>query len=174
VQPHKLVLILASVALLWAPPASAQGQGPWTFTSSILKSVARDPATYAPGPLKYQAMRLDWDSSQIFFQHGFVERNPRYTASGLPNDVALSHAAGSRRLALDSAVVLGQAATVSLAERAAEGLLIRRFPQHRKVMLVAGRAVRILGASYLSYSTSMAHFQQWRRNERLARRLGFK
>jgi hypothetical protein len=70
VQPHKLVLILASVALLWAPAASAQSQGPWTLTSSILKSVARDPATYAPGPLKYQAMRLDWDSSQIFFQHG--------------------------------------------------------------------------------------------------------
>jgi hypothetical protein len=171
---HKPALTLAFVILLWAQPAWAQNQGPWSFTSSILKSVARDPATYAPGPLKYQAMRLDWDSSQIFFQHGFVERNARYTVSGRSNDVAISHAAGNRRLALDSMVVLGHAATVSLAERAAEALLIRRFPQQRKALVVAGRAVRIIGASYLSYSTSMAHLQQWQRNERLARRLGYK
>ena len=52
-------------------------------------------STPTAGPAqRSQAMRLDWDSSQIFFQHGFVERNPRYTASGLPNDVALSHAGG--------------------------------------------------------------------------------
>jgi len=174
VKPQTRVLAFAFAALLWTSSAFAQTGGPWSFAAGILKAAARDPATYAPGPLKYESMRLDWESSQIFFQHGFVERNARYTVSGRSNDVAISHAAGNRRLALDSLKVLGEAATASVGERLAEGLLIRRYPQHRKALLVAGHAVRIIGSSYLSYASSMAHLRQWRRNERLARHLGFK
>jgi hypothetical protein len=172
VKPQTL-LALAFVTLGPAT-ASAQTQEPSSFTSTVLKTVARDPATYAPALVKYASMRLDWESSQIFFRHGFVERNARYTVSGRSNDVAISHAAGRRKLALDSLVVFAETVPASLAERATERLLIRRYPQHRKVFSVVGRTVRIVGASYLSYSSSMAHVNQWRRNERLARQMGFK
>jgi hypothetical protein len=174
VNPAKLILALTSVALLWSASASAQERKPSSFVSTIVKTVARDPATYAPAVLKYETMRLDWESSQIFFQHGFVERNARYTVSGRANDVAISHAAGSRKIAMDSLMVFAQSVPASLAERATEQLLIRRYPQHQKVWLVAGQVARIAGASYLSYSSSMAHVRQWRRNERLARQMGYK
>jgi hypothetical protein len=172
-KPHKLLLAFFLV-LLCAASASAQTGGTWSFTSSVIRTVLRDPATYTPGPVKYTSMRLDWESSQVFFRHGFVERNARYTVTGRSGDVAISHAAGNRKLAWDSLMVLGEAATANLAERAAEGLLIRRYPEHRRALTVAGRAIRIIGASYLSYSSSMAHVRQWQRNERLARHLGYK
>jgi hypothetical protein len=162
------------MALLRATPASAQTQPTSSPVSSILKNAARDPATYAPAVVKYGAMRLDWESSQIFFQHGYFERNARFTVSGRSNDVAISRAAGRRKIATDSLLILARSVPGSVAERAAEHLLIRRYPQHRKIMMVTGHAVRIAGASYLSYSSSMAHMRQWRRNEQLARQNGYK
>jgi len=174
VKPNTLALVLACVALLWSAGASAQTKEPSPSVSAIIKSVARDPATFAPVALKYVAMRLDWESSQIFFQHGFVEHNSRYTISGLEDDLAVSHGTGRRRLAMDSLKLLTRTVPQNFAERATEALLIRRFPQHRTLFLVAGRAARIASASYLAYSWSRPNIGQWRRNERLAAQMGFK
>jgi hypothetical protein len=174
VKPNNLVLVLACVVLLWSAAASAQTKEPPSSVSAIIKTVARDPATYAPVALKYAAMRLDWESSQIFFHHGFVEHNARYTVSGLEDDVAVSHATGHRRLAVDSLRLFARTVPQNVAERATEALFIRRFPQHRKLFLVAGQAARIAGASYLAYSWSRPNLGQWRRNERLAAQMGLK
>ena len=172
-KPNNLVLVLACV-LLWSAAASAQTKEPSPSVSAIIKTVARDPATYAPVALKYVAMRLDWESSQIFFRHGFVEHNARYTVSGLNDDVAVSHATGQRRLAMDSLRLFARTVPQNVAERATEALFIRRFPQHRKLFLVAGQAARIAGASYLAYSWSRPNLGQWHRNERLAAQMGYK
>ncbi len=174
VTPNKLGLVLASVILLGSTAASAQTSEPSFSISSIVKTVARDPATYAPVALKYAAMRLDWESSQPFFQHGFVEHNARYTVSGREDDVAISHGEGSRKLAMDSLMILARTAPQNLAERTTEGLLIRRYPQHRKLVVAVGRAARVAAASYLSYMTSRANVRQWQRNERLAAQMGYK
>jgi hypothetical protein len=174
VKPNNLVLVPACVVLLWPAAASAQTKEPSPSVSAIINTVARDPVTYAPVALKYVAMRLDWESSQIFFQHGFVEHNARYTVSGLEDDVAVSHGTGHRRLAMDSLRLFARTVPQNLAERATETLLIRRFPQHRKLFLVAGQAARIAGASYVAYSWSRPNIGQWRRNERLAAQMGLK
>jgi hypothetical protein len=171
------LLALALLPLLRTTPAIAQEQQPPPQPSpvvSILESTARDPASYAPALAKYGAMHLDWESSQIFFQHGFMERNPRYTISGLTNDVPVSYQAGRRRIALDSLKVLAHSVPPNLAERTIERALIRLFPTRRKTFTVAGRVGRALTATYLSYAVSAAHFRQWQRNEQLARKLGYK
>ena len=165
---------LACLVLLMAAPASAQEPQPQKLLDAVTRSVLRDPATYAPALAKFSGMQLDWESSQIFFRHGFVERNERFTVSGRSNDVALSHGAGNRKIVLDSLIVLARSAPANFAQRSVEQLLIRKYPSHRKALTVAGHITRLAGSSYLTYATSFAHFQQWRRNERLARELGFK
>jgi hypothetical protein len=176
VKSHILRCSLAAAVVFLSTPAFAQtSERPSDIPgiSTIVKSVARDPATYAPAVLKFTAMNLDWESSQIFFRHGAVEGNARYTVSGQSNDTPISHGAGTRKLALDSLVMLTRSVPQNLAERAAERLLIKRFPQHRKVLAAAGRALRVAGTSYLSYA-SMTNVHQWRRNERLAAQMGYK
>ena len=165
---------LACLTLTMAAPAAAQEQRPRPVMASVARSVLRDPATYAPALAKLGAMQLDWNSSQIFFRHGFVERNARFTVSGHSNDTALSHGAGNRKILLDSLLVLARAAPANFAQRSLEQLLIRKYPNHRKALTIVGNVTRLTGGSYLTYATSFAHLQQWRRNERLARELGFK
>ena len=161
-------------ALLWTSDASAQVKEPSPSSSSVLQTVLRDPATYVPAAIKFSAMRLDWESSQVFFQHGFVERNARFTVSGRSNDPAVSHGAGTRKIAADSLAFLGQTASENLAVRMIEHVLIQHYPEHRKAWHVVGHVGRIVGTSYLSYASSMGHLRQWRRNEQLARQLGYK
>jgi hypothetical protein len=167
-------LALAAMSLLWTPTVWAQTQEEQSLVSSVMRAVVRDPATYAPSLTKYSAMNLDWESSQIFFRHGFVERNARFTVSGRSADTAISHGAGSRKIVVDSLMLLVQTVPENFAERALERVLIRRYPQHRKMLIVTGHVGRFLGTSYLSYSASMGHFRQWQRNERLARQMGYK
>ena len=159
--------------MLATMPASAQEQRRTSLVSSVAKAVALDPFTYAPAIAKYEAMHLDWESSQIFFQHGFVERNARYTVSGRSNDVAISHGAGSQKVALDSLKMLTRSASSNFAERTLEQLLVRKYPNHKKTWLIVGRASRIARSSYLAYSSSIDHFRQWRGNQRLARQMGY-
>src|SRR5690242_7176158 len=92
-------LLLAFVA---ASAGRAYAQDERTSDSFIslagdaIKSAALDPSTYVPAGLLYTSSRLDWNSSQPFFQHGAVEENPRYTLSGLPHSQPLSYEAGNR------------------------------------------------------------------------------
>jgi hypothetical protein len=164
-----------ALTLLWASSASTQDLPPSSFVSDIVKNVVFDPTTYAPAMATYGATRLDWESSQVFFQLGFVEHNARYTVSGASDSVAISHRAGNRRIAADSLGVLLKVSLVhNVTERAIERVLIRRYPNHQKFFRVVGLVERIVGASYLSIALSAKHVRQWQQNKRLARQFGYK
>jgi len=162
--------------LLRTTPAIAQEEPPPQPSAvvTILKSTVYDPSSYAPAVVKYTAMHLDWESSQIFFRHGFVERNPRYTVNGLTNDLPVAHGEGLQRLTVDSVRVLAHSVPQNLAERTIEHVLIRMFPSRRKAFVIAGQVGRAVAATYMSYAVSAVHFRQWQRNESLARHLGYK
>jgi hypothetical protein len=170
------IVALATIAA-WLPgPLLAQGQEPvpGPFVTDILRGVALDPTTYVPGGIRYAAMRLDWNSSQVFFRNGYVEQNADYSISGVGNTASLSRRAGNRRIAADSVKVLQVSIVHNVAERIIERGLARRYPTHRKLFRIVGRIERVAAASYLSYVMSAAHFRQWRKNEQLARQLGYR
>ncbi len=175
---HRLLVFcvgFVALTLSWTSFASAQGSTQTSFASDIVKSVVRDPTTYAPAVAIYGASRLDWQSSQVFFEHGFVEHNSRYTESGLGDSAAMSHRGGNLQIATDSlAVLLQMSVAHNVTERVIERALIRRYPNHERVVRVVGMVERIVGASYLSIALSSAHTGQWQANVRLARQLGFK
>lgn len=171
----KWVVAVAALAMLSTGAVSAQITEPAEkpFVLDIIRSVALDPTTYAPGLITYGAMRLDWDSSQVFFRNGYVEQNAGYTISGISNTTSISRRAGNQRLARDSMTVLQVSLVHNAAERIIERGLARRYPTHRKLVRVAGRIERIVAGAYLSYAMSAMHFRQWRKNERLARQFGY-
>ncbi len=165
----------AALTLLCTPSPSAQDQPQSSFVPDIVKGVVFDPTTYAPAMVTYGATRLDWESSQVFFQLGFAEHNARYTVSGASDSAAISHRAGNRQIATDSLAVLLKLSLVhNVTERAIERVLIRRYPNHQKLFRIVGLVERIVGASYLSIALSGKHVRQWQENERLARQLGYK
>jgi len=97
VRPLIAAVVIVTASLLAPMPASAQrdtGNVAWSLTRSVLV----DPTTYAPAAISYEAMRRDWQTSQVLFAHGWVEANPRFTVSGRPNDVPVSDAGGTRRI----------------------------------------------------------------------------
>ena len=170
------IVVLATIAA-WLPgPLLAQVHepAPGPFVTDILKGVALDPTTYAPGLITYGAMRLDWNSSQVFFRNGYVEQHAGYTISGVGNTASLTLRAGNRRIAADSVKVLQVSLVHNVAERIVERVLARRYPTHRKLLRIVGRIERVAAASYLSHVMSAVHFRQWRKNEQLARELGYR
>ena len=139
----------------------------------VFKRVVFDPTTYAPGLVAYEAHHLDWSSSQVFFEHGYLEDNPEFTLSGLAHDVPVSYAAGNRQIAKTGFATLGVSLLHNTAVAVLERAAIERFPGHRHLVRVLGWTERIAFASYLSYSQSAVHFRQWQRNGDLARQLGY-
>jgi hypothetical protein len=170
------ITVLVAFAMWSAVPVSAQTSEPAAvpFVTDILKGVALDPTTYVPGLITYGAMRLDWESSQVFFRNGYVEQNAGYTVSGVGNTTSISQRAGNRRIAADSVRVLQMSLVHNATERIVERGLARRYPTHRKLVRIVGRIERIAAASYISYVMSAVHFRQWRKNEQLARQFGFR
>ncbi len=167
-----LILWLTVSVASQTPESAAPPAAP--FVLDVLKGVALDPTTYAPGLITYSAMRLDWDSSQVFFRNGYVEQNASYTVSGVSNTASISQRAGNRRIAGDSLGVLQLSLLHNVTARILERGMAGRHPTHRKLLRVAWRIERIAVASYLSYIKSSAHFRQWRKNERMAQQLEFK
>jgi len=170
-------LVAVAALVLWSTVSvSAQTQEPPAapFVMDIVKGVALDPTTYAPGVITYGAMRLDWDSSQVFFRNGYVEQNAGYTVSGVSNSASISRRAGNRRIAGDSVRVLQASLVHNVTARIIERGLKGRYPNRRKLIRVLGTIERIAAASYLSYVMSAVHFRQWRKNEQDARRLELK
>src|SRR5258708_5000331 len=88
-----LMLVLAS-----APLASAQDEKPSSGFAGVVKGVFFDPTTYAPAVIGYDATMKDWNTSQPFFQNGFVEHNERFTLTGRPNDTPLSYTTGKKQI----------------------------------------------------------------------------
>jgi hypothetical protein len=171
---RKWLVAIAALTIWSTASVWAQEPSPPPFVWNLVKDVVVDPTTYAPGVIMYGAMRLDWESSQVFFHQGYVEQNARYTVIGVGNSVAISQRAGNRRIAGDSVKGLQLSLLHNLTARLVERGLTRRYPTHRKLVRVAGRIERIAAASYLSIALSAVHFRQWRKNEQLARQLGYK
>jgi hypothetical protein len=135
--------------------------------------VILDPTTYAPTIVAWEATRLDWRSSQIFFQNGFFEHNPRFTVSGRSDDVAIGYAAGNRKILTDSLAILQFSLVNNASARLTERLLMRRFPNQRKLLRTIGWVERSGVASYWSYRLSAGHLRQWQANGRRAQQLGY-
>ena len=66
--------------------ASAQEQREPSSVGQALKLTFLDPTTYVPALFTYDAAMKDWNTSQTFFQNGFLERNARFTVSGFARD----------------------------------------------------------------------------------------
>ena len=128
-----------------------------------------DPTTYAPATVVYAAKRQDWTSSQVLFEHGWLEGNERFTISGRPYDLPLSYASGLLQIRRDALGQLQWSVTHNLANRVCERILVRQFPAHRKLLRTLSWVERISIASYVTYLGSAEHFRQARRNRDLVR-----
>ena len=166
--------VAAAFMLCVAGEASAQGydnREPTSIPSLAVDSAVaalKDPTTYAPAGMLYVSSRLDWNSSQAFFQHGDVEENPRYTITGLPHDTPISYGAGNTQLLTDALSVAGVSLVNNTVDEFTVRLLIAHSPEHRKLWRTIGWIERAVVASSLSYMLSARHFEQWRANENTA------
>lgn len=168
--------LVATLALA-ATAASAQtADSPekTSFLVDLAKDVVFDPTTWAPASISYTATQLDWNSSQVFFRNGIMERNARFTVSGASPGVAIGYAEGNRKILMDTLATLQMSVANNVTANLVERVLIKRFPERRKLLRTLGWIERIGVASYWSHRLSAAHFQQWQTNDRLARQYGYK
>ena len=169
-----LRVMVIALMMLVASSASAQDPDQTSFVPDVVGKVVLDPTTYAPAFVGWGATRLDWGSSQIFFQNGWAEHNSRFTVSGRADDTAIGYAAGNRQIATDALAILPYSLVHNASERAIERLLIRRYPSHRKLLRTVGWIERSAVASYWSYRLGAGHVRQWQENTRRARQLGYR
>jgi hypothetical protein len=167
-QMNLSLALIFFITMLLASPAAAQESTQGSMLPYVVKSVFLDPTTYVPAVVRYQATRLDWRSSQIFFQNGWSEHNSRYTASGLADDVPVGYEAGNSRILRDALTTLQFSIIHNASERVLERLLKQRYPNHPRILTAVGWIERGVVASFWSYRMSANHFRQWRTNERLA------
>jgi hypothetical protein len=160
------------VCLLLVPSvAGAQEREPGIFGHAI-KMAILDPSTYAPAIVTYDGTMRDWQSSQPFFQRGYVEQNARFTRSGRSGDVAISYGAGRDQILRDSLSVLAVSAVHNFGTQLIEQGLRERYPQHRKLITVFGWIERSAVASAMTYGLASPHYRQWRANQQLAAKMG--
>lgn len=169
----ELLGLVCGIVIAFVPSLARAQDKPRPFVWDIARSVLIDPTTYAPAVLSYEAQRLDWKTSQVFLDRGWVEQNPRFTVSGRPNDVAVSYEAGNQKIRREALVRLQQSITNNLAIGIGERVLIARYPEHRKLFRVLSWVERISVASYMSYLASAEHFRQASKNRQLARANGY-
>jgi hypothetical protein len=169
---HRTLLVTVMI-LAAAGSMSAQDRDRGSFLSDVAKKVILDPTTYAPAVVVWTATRLDWQSSQVFFQHGWSENNPRFTVSGGSDDTPISYGAGNCQIASDSIALLEFSLINNVSTRVTERLLVRPYPNHRKLLRAVGWVERSVVASYWSRRLSAGHLGMWRRNIRTAHRLGY-
>ena len=167
-------VMVVALMMLAASSVSAQDQDHSSFVPGVLKRVIFDPTTYAPAVVSWEATRLDWRSSQVFFQNGWLEHNPRFTVSGRRDDTAIGYTAGNRQILTDSIGILPLSLVNNASARVVERLLMPRYPNHRKLLRTIGWIERNAVASYWTYRLSAGHFRQWQGNERRARQFGYR
>ena len=172
-RDHPFVIGLVMLMCGVASAASAQDQAHRSLVPDVVKQVFLDPTTYAPAIVAWTATRLDWQTSQAFFQSGWTEHNARFTISGLGDDTPMSYRAGNRQILTDAFSNLQLSLVNNASSRVVEGLLIPRYPNHRTLFRTIGWIERSVMASYLSYGLSADHVRQWQENGRLARQLGY-
>jgi hypothetical protein len=167
-------VLFATLMALTAARVSAQNREQSSFLASTFKGVILDPTTYAPSVIAYDATMRDWNSSQVFFGHGFLEHNERFTVTGRPDDVAMSYTAGRRRILSDAFLNLQMSLVNNVTDRVFERVLLDRFPEHRKLVRALGWIERVSFASYLSLQLSAAHYRQAAQNEARAAQMGYR
>ena len=155
---------VVALLMLMASPLSAQEATQAPFVSDVARKVLLDPTTYAPAVLAWAATRLDWGSSQVFFQNGFVEHNARFTISGRADDAAISYRAGNRQILLDAVANLQVSLLNNASERVIERLLQPRFVNHPKLLRTIGFIERSAVASFWTWRLSAGHVRQWQDN----------
>jgi hypothetical protein len=144
-----------------------------SLTFEAVKQTILDPTTYAPAGMLYVSSRLDWNSSQVFFAHGDVEENPRYTITGLPHDRPMSYTEGNKQLIRDALSVASVSAVNNVVAHFTVDALAIRNPEHAKLWKTLGWIERTAVATSLSYYLSVQHFQQWQVNQRIAAQRGY-
>lgn len=169
-----LFAAVATLVLLSMAPTPAHADDWPSAAGSIFTQVVFDPTTFAPAITSYTAERLDWKSSQVFYQHGYLEHNPQFTVSGFADDVPISYAAGKRVILRNSLEDLGASLINNVVARIIERTLVQRHPRREKLIRTVGWIERISFAVSLASVQSANHFRQWRENERLARELGYR
>jgi hypothetical protein len=165
---------LLAMMILTPTIASAQAETDTNLFWDVTKAVVLDPTTYAPATLSYTSMKMDWDSSQTLFRHGWVEQNHRFTVSGRPNDLPISFADGNAKIRNMALLHLQESIINNTAANLFERVLAERYPQHRKLFKVLSWVERIAFASYVSYAASASHFKQTERNRQLAIQYGYR
>lgn len=160
--------------LLGIAPASALAQGgERPFAWDVARAALIDPTTYAPALISYEAIRQDWKTSQILFANGWLEQNPRFTASGRANDVPVSYDEGTSRIRASALTMLQYSAVNNVSARIVERLLVARYPHRKRLIRALSWAERIGFASLLAYTNSVDHIRQASTNRRLAREHGY-
>jgi hypothetical protein len=172
------ILLVLMISVL-ATPAAAQDRdrdvrADENTVWSVAKGVLLDPTTYAPAAVSYTATKLDWNTSQVFFQNGFVERNPRFTVTGRSGDAPISFQAGNSRILGDSLAILQISALHNAGSQVLERVLLAKNPEHRKLIKTLGWVERIAVSSYWSYTLSEQHWRQWRANQDMAQSLNLR
>ena len=153
---------------------SAEGADRSSAVADIAKGVVFDPTTYLPALISYDATTRDWNTSQPFFRHGYLERNARFTLSGLSNDTAVSYVVGKNQILQDTLATFGTTAVQNLSSRLVEHALLAKYPEHRKMVKTIGWIQRVGVVSLTSYRLSAAHYKQAGHNRAKARTLGYR
>jgi hypothetical protein len=138
----------------------------------LTKAVFLDPTTYAPAGLSYTSQRMDWKTSQVLFNAGWLEHNARFTVSGRADDTPISAAAGYRQIRRDALAHLQESMMNNLSTQIFEHVLAQKYPDHRKLLKTLGWVERISFSGYIGYLASVDHFRQVQRNEQMARQFG--
>jgi hypothetical protein len=157
----------------WAQESEQSSAPGSSFLWDATKHTIFDPTTYAPAAFGYDATLRDWKTSQVLFRHGFLEHNPRFTISGLPNDVPVSYSEGNRRILSDGLTNLGLSFMSNFTSRIVERALMERYPEHRKLVKTLGWVQRIGLGAYMSYLLSSEHYRQATINGEVARQMGY-
>ena len=167
-------LVSIAVFSLVSSNASALGHEPASSLPTIVKKVVLDPTMYAPAAIAYDATVRDWNTSQPFFRNGFMEQNPHFTISGLPDDVPVSYSEGRRRILVDTVSNLGPSIFNNFTDRLLERALIARYPDHRKMVRTVSWIERLSFSVCMSYVLSAQHYRQAQSNTLLAQGLGYR
>ena len=166
--------IVTAFVLSNAQFVSAQEDKRSSVLADTVKGVVFDPSTYAPSIISYNATMRDWNTSQLFFQNGYVEHNARFTITGQPDDRAVSYPVGRAQIFKDAAAVLGVVAAQNATSRLVERALLSRYPEHRKAVKTIGWIQRISVASLMSFRLSAEHYRQAGANTQRSAELGLR
>jgi hypothetical protein len=168
----RMLICVVSIACIAPCVALAQTEGKPNIVLDVAKSVLFDPTTYAPAALSYTSLRMDWNSSQVLFNAGWMEHNARYTVSGRSDDKPLSYEAGMRQIRSDALAHLQESVVNNLSAQIFERTLTQKYPQHRKLFKTLSWVERISFSAGVGYLASAAHFRQVQKNQEMARRHG--